>query len=130
MVDGPQQRQVSRARVVFGLIVMLVGGLLLLDRLDIGGVRLNVPIWPWFLIVLGLVRLNDSSHHNGECKSSRRTAAWLMFVGAWGLVNEYRLFGVHYKHTWPLLVIGAGVFVVWKALEPPSPPNAQRWQHD
>ena len=130
MVNGPQQRQVSQARVVFGLIVMLVGGLLFLDRLDIWGVRLNVPVWPWFLIVLGLVRLADRSRDGHECQSSRRTAAWLMFVGAWGLLNEYRLFGVHYTHTWPVLVIGAGVFVVWKALEPPSPPNPQRWQHD
>ena len=53
--------RVSQARVVFGLVVMLVGPLFLLDRLDWWGVRLNVPIWPWVLVVLGLVRLSDVS---------------------------------------------------------------------
>ena len=54
--EGPAR--VSQARVVFGLVVMLVGALLLLDRLDWWGVRWDVPLWPWILIVLGLARLS------------------------------------------------------------------------
>jgi hypothetical protein len=43
---------------------------------------------------------------------------WLMAIGAWGLVTEYRLLGVHYGRTWPLLVVITGVFVIWRALDP------------
>jgi LiaF transmembrane domain len=130
MAEQTEQRQVSQARVVFGLLIMLVGGLMLLDRLDWWGVRVNVPVWPWLLIVLGLVRLAGQSRDASGCTASRRTAMWLVFVGAWGLLNEYRLFGTHYGHSWPLLLIGAGVFVVWRALDPPPPRDPQRLHHD
>jgi hypothetical protein len=109
--------RISQARVVFGLVIMLVGALLLLDRLDWWGIRLNVPLWPWILIVLGAVRLTDRSADGRGCTRGRRSAVWLLFIGAWGLLNEYRLFGIHYGHSWPILVIGAGVLVVWRALD-------------
>jgi LiaF transmembrane domain len=111
------QPRVSQARVIFGLVVMLIGALLLLDRLEWWGVRLNVPFWPWALIVLGLVRLSGRSKDAKGCPRSRRTAVWLLFAGAWGLLNEYRVFGIHYDHSWPILVIGAGVLIVWRAMD-------------
>ena len=109
--------RISQARVVFGLVIMLVGALLLLDRLDWWGIRLNVPLWPWLLIVLGVVRLIDRSVDGRGCMRGRRSAVWLLFVGAWGLLNEYRLFGIDYGHSWPILVIGAGVLIVSRALD-------------
>ncbi len=123
-MDMPQQAgqlRVSKARVVFGLVVMLVGALLLLDRLDWWGVRLNVPVWPWLLIVLGLVRLSDGSTDARGCTRGRRSAVWLLFIGAWGLLNEYRLFGLHYGHSWPILLIGVGVLIVWRSMDERTP---------
>jgi hypothetical protein len=115
------QPRVGQARVVFGLVVMLIGTLLMLDRLDWWGVRLNVPLWPWFLIVLGLVRLTDLSTDARGGTRGRRSAVWLLFIGGWGLLNEYRLFGLHYGHTWPILLIGAGVLIVWRSMEKIAP---------
>lgn len=117
----PGQPRVGQARVVFGLVVMLIGTLLMLDRLDWWGVRLNVPLWPWFLIVLGLVRLTDLPADARGGTRGRRSAVWLLFIGAWGLVNEYRLFGLHYGHTWPILLIGAGVLMVWRSMDHIAP---------
>jgi hypothetical protein len=119
-MDMPGQTgrpRISQARVVFGLVVMIVGTLLLLDRLEWWGVRLNVPLWPWILVVLGLVRLSDRSTGARGCLRGHRSALWLLFVGAWGLLNEYRLFGIHYGHSWPILLIGAGVLIVWRAMD-------------
>ena len=107
----------NRARILFGLIVMLIGAMLLADRLDWTGFRLNVPLWPWLLILLGVARVGD---RGSEGRSLNRTGLWLMAVGAWGLVTEYRLLGVSYGRTWPLLVIIAGVFVMWRAMDPLS----------
>jgi hypothetical protein len=122
------RRQVSQARVVVGLIVMVVGGLMLVDRLEWWGFRMNVPIWAWFLVALGVARLADRSDDDQPCSKSRRLAAWFVFMGAWGLLNEYRIFGASYRHSWPLLLIGAGALVVWRALEPPS--RRRQLQHD
>ena len=83
-----------------------------------------MPLWPWFLIVLGLVRLTDQSTDARGGTRGRRSAAWLLFIGAWGLLNEYRLFGLHYGHTWPLLLIGAGVLMVVALDGPDHTPSA------
>lgn len=121
MPEQPGQPGISQARVVFGIIVMLVGTLLLLDRLDWWGVRLNVPLWPWLLIVLGVVRLADRSTDAKRCGRGRRSAVWLLFIGAWGLLNEYRLFGLHYGHSWPILLIGVGALIVWRSMDDTAP---------
>jgi hypothetical protein len=112
-----EERPVSHARVVFGLVVMLVGALLLLDQFDWWGVRWDVPLWPWILIALGLAKLSHRSSDASGRSRAGRSGAWLLFIGAWGLLNEYRLFGIHYGHSWPILVIGAGAMVVWRAVE-------------
>jgi hypothetical protein len=130
-MDMPEQvgrPRVSQARVVFGLIVMVVGSLMLVDRLDWWGFRMNVPIWAWLLIVLGVARLADQSGGDQDCTKSRRLAAWFVFMGAWGLLNEYQIFGAHPRQSWPLLLIGAGVFVVWGALQ--APRNPRQLKHD
>jgi len=117
------RRPISQARVVVGLIIMMIGSLMLADRLDWGGFRMNVPVWPWLLMVLGVVRLADQSGDNRECMKSRRIASWFVFMGAWGLLNEYQIFGAHPRNSWPLLLIGAGVLVVWGALDPQRTPG-------
>jgi hypothetical protein len=124
--EGTGARHASQPRVVFGLVVMLVGTLLLLDRLDWWGVRLNVPLWPWVLVVLGLARLSDRSMDANGHPRGRRAAAWLLLIGSWGLLNEYRLFGFHYGHSWPILLIGVGAMVVWRSLEPTTCVAARR----
>ncbi len=117
---------ISRAQVTFGLVVMLLGALMLADRFDWSGVHFNVPVWPFFLIFLGLARLGDRRIDRRGRVRVNRVGAWLMFVGGWGLVNEYRLFDVHYNHSWPLLVIGAGILVVWQSLDPQTCAAAPR----
>jgi hypothetical protein len=41
----------------------------------------------------------------------------LTAVGVWGLISEARLFGFDYSTSWPLLIIAAGMIMVWRAFE-------------
>jgi hypothetical protein len=116
----PGRPRVSQTKVVFGLVVMTIGLLLLLDRLSWWGFHWNVPLWPWILIVIGITRFADRSVDDRGRVRGRQSAVWLMFIGAWGLLNEYRLFGVHYGHSWPFLLIGVGALMVWRSLDPSS----------
>lgn len=34
------------------------------------------------------------------------------------MVSEFQLFGLDYSISWPLLVIGAGINMVWRSFEP------------
>jgi len=107
---------ISRARVVFGLMVILIGSVLLLDRLNWEGFRLNVPLWPCILVLLGLARIGER-RASGR-RGINRSAAWLIFLGAWGFINEYRLWGLTFQTSWPLLIVGAGAIMVWRAVAP------------
>jgi hypothetical protein len=100
---------------VFGLVVMVAGGVLLLDRLN-WGFRLNVPIWPVILLFLGLARISER-RASGRV-GLNRSSAWLIFLAGWGFINEYRLWGFTYETSWPLLIVGAGVMIVWRSVTP------------
>jgi hypothetical protein len=121
--DAPRVRL---SYVAFGLILLLLGVVLLDDRLEWIGFRFNVPIWTFILIALGLAKLGEGRVDAHGRWRPNRSGAWLLILGVWGLFNEYRLFGVHYLHSWPLLVIAAGTMVVWHALDPqPCTPTAR-----
>ena len=105
-------------KVVAGVILMIVGLSMLVDRLDLD-VRLSEHIWPLILIAMGVARLADTSASR-DCKSPR-SGAWLLYIGLWGLISEFHLFGLDYRTSWPLLVIGAGAGIVWRALDSPRP---------
>jgi hypothetical protein len=112
----------SRARVVFGLMVILFGAMAMLEPIGRWlGVRIDVHIWPFILMFLGLARIAEHSDDHGRRVS--RSAVWLILVGLWGLVNEYRIFGLDYAHSWPLLVICAGSMIVWHAVEESRHPS-------
>jgi hypothetical protein len=109
----------GKGQVVAGIILMIVGLSLLVDRLDLD-VRLSGHFWPFILIVMGVARLTDGG---AACDGQRhtRSGAWLLYLGLWGLVTEFHLFGLDYRTSWPLLVIGAGAGIVWRALDTPRP---------
>jgi cell wall-active antibiotic response 4TMS protein YvqF len=107
------------SRVVAGLIVMIVGLALLADRLD-AAVRFPGHFWPLILVVMGAARLADSAT-SAQGRRNIRSGAWLLFIGLWGLINEFHVFHFDYGSSWPLLVIGAGVGIVWRALDSPRP---------
>jgi hypothetical protein len=117
--QAARQPQPGTGKVVAGVIVMIVGLSLLVDRLD-WDVRLSGHFWPLILIVIGIARLADRSAACGA-RRSVRSGLWLVYVGLWGLINEFHLFGLNYGTSWPLLVIGAGVGMVWRALDEPRP---------
>ena len=100
-----------------GLIILAMGGMLLLDRLSAGHLR-----------DARVVALRADRHGRGAAWSNapgatgrergeRRSGVWLIVVGLWGLVNEWRLFGLSYGTSWPLLVMASGAMMVWRSLE-------------
>jgi hypothetical protein len=71
----------------------------------------------------GVRRLADPEWTEKGFRKSRGLVDGLHWV--LGLVSEYRWFGLHYGNSW-LLVIGAGVMMVWRT-EPakPAPPGTE-----
>jgi hypothetical protein len=115
--DNDHQR--NSGRVFFGLVIILIGLAMLGDRTGFYRLHLSGHYWPLILIVLGGMKMLDPGQTSGH-QRSRRGGLWLIYVGCWGLVNEFHLFGFDYGTSWPLLIIGAGIGIVWRAFENPD----------
>ena len=107
----------NSGRVVAGLVIVAIGVVMFLDRTGLAdiSVHLSGRFWPFIPIALGLARMSESPRRSGD-RRALRSGAWLLWVGAWGLVSEFHVLGLDYQTSWPLLVIGAGIGVVWRAV--------------
>jgi hypothetical protein len=109
------------------MVLMAAGALLLVDRLNLAAVRLSSELWPLFPIALGLVRIIDPGVRGDGTFCSRRSGVWMLLLGSWGLANEFHLYGLHYQNSWPLLIVLAGLNMVWRSVEaPPGPARQER----
>jgi cell wall-active antibiotic response 4TMS protein YvqF len=113
-------RPAQHGRIMLGMLMMSAGVLMLIERLGVADVRLTTPLWPLFPLTLGLLRIIDPPRRQNGPVRSRRSGFWLTVVGCWGLANEFHFRGLDYQNSWPLLVVFAGVTMVWGAAESTS----------
>jgi len=98
--------------IFFGVVVVAIGCLLLLDNLGIFRFRDIWQYWPVLLIVWGLSHLVDS----------RTPSGWIWggiiaLVGALFLLDNLDIFVFNFAVVWPVLLIAFGVSVLVGALE-------------
>ena len=125
MAKSHCQRGPNAGQIAVGLIVVAMGVALLVDRYFVADTRLIRSWWPLVPIVMGAVRLATAGA--GRCGvRRRRSGAWLVMIGVWAFVSEWQLFGFTFATSWPLLVIGAGVMMVWRSVELRSRPPVLR----
>jgi hypothetical protein len=109
--------EAHKGRVFAGLIIIAVGVMLLADRIGISGIHLSGRYWPLLLVAFGFVRLFDPPTRRNGARRSRWTGVWFIYLGFWGLVSEFHILGLDYNTSWPLLIVGAGLGIVWRAFE-------------
>lgn len=114
-------RPTHHGRIMFGILIMTFGVLMLVERLEIARVHLTSQFWPFFPLALGLVRFIDPPARRDGGPCSPRSAAWLIFIGLWGLANEFHFHGLDYHNSWPLVIVFAGINIVWRSIEEPAP---------
>src|SRR5215212_960394 len=96
----------GRGRIWTGILFLLIGGVALLKSF-----RYPIPDWlfNWqsLLIVIGLFI---------GIKHKFRGGAWfiMILVGAAFLLNDYVLLGDLDKQIWPIVLIGMGVFFIFR----------------
>jgi hypothetical protein len=103
-----EQRQRNVAGVVFGVIIMLLGATLFLDRTGVIDAFDYAPFWPVIIITIGLAKLSRR-----RCGGWRHGGWWVIF-GVVMLLNELHVLRV--RDAWPLLLVAFGVSMVWKEL--------------
>lgn len=105
--ENPHQ-QSGRSRLVLGIFLLALGGLMLAVNL---GYSLPEGWWRWFpvpLIAFGLWGLILPSRH-----LDRSGGVWLLATGIYCLIGIFGLFGLGWGSAWPIFVIAAGLsFIV------------------
>ena len=98
----------SATHLVFGIVVMLVGLVLLLDNMDIVNAGDFLRYWPVLLIAFGLLKIAQPQQ-----PSSRVWGVVLVFVGAIFLLGTFDIYVFRFRDLWPVLLLLAGGAILW-----------------
>jgi hypothetical protein len=93
-----------------GLALLALGTLFLLNNFDVIYVDHVGRYWPVILIAFGLVRLFES-----ESTLQRGKGIWWIFISSWLLISFNGFFGLGFHSSWPILIVGWGISMLWRA---------------
>jgi hypothetical protein len=100
----------SYGHLSIGIFLLIIGIALLLDKFDIFSVGSVWHYWPVLLIANGFGHLLNTQE-----TWKYRKAIWWLFIGSWLFICELHLFGLSYHNSWPILLIGIGIGMLWKS---------------
>lgn len=111
MKDNPHAKGIS-SQIVLGVLVIVMGLLFLLDNLDLIEIRRVISFWPAVFIIAGTVKLLDAQSRGGQL-----AGAGLLGAGVLLVLDRVGLIDFDLRILWPLLLIGAGAVLLYKAFE-------------
>jgi hypothetical protein len=92
-----------------GFVLVTIGVLMLVDRysvLDFGD--LIRRFWPLALILIGIPKLVR--------RATLWSGLWLITIGTWLQLIQFRFLGMTYGNSWPLLLIALGGGMIVRAM--------------
>lgn len=101
---------VDRGHMAFGGVLMALGLLFLMDRLEIVRHAVLGLFWPGLLVTWGFTRILWPSRPGREVGG-----LWIALVG--GLLMLDQLSIARLSESWPLIVIIAGLLMIFRALD-------------
>lgn len=104
MNDLSAQHRPRRSRLVVGIFLLVVGGLLLAVNLGYG---LPAGWWqylPWALVAIGALGLILPTRH-----MDRVGGVWMLATGLYFLTGIHNWWGLGWSGAWPIFVIAAGL---------------------
>lgn len=103
----------ERKRVVWGVILISVGVILLLNQMGLWGYFPDVTWWPAILFVIGAAQIFSADRPKAVASGLS-----FMLVGVWFFAVIHHWHGLTYRNGWPLLlVIFGGEMVLAGLLE-------------
>ena len=97
--------------IIVGGALLLLGILLLLPAVGIHTLDVSWRWWPVILIAVGVGQFAGA-----ENSRKRGEAVWTMFIGSWLLVSFLHAWGLTFGTSWPILLVGIGIRMIWKSL--------------
>ena len=100
-------------RVIAGVLFIALGAFLLLNKLNIIFFDWDWRYWPVIFVVIGIAKLSNAinAREFGD-------GIWWMFIGSWFFVSTNHVWGLDYGNSWPILIIGVGIKMIWRSVTP------------
>ena len=108
---GKERSSFSTAFV--GVLLIALGTLLFLDKMDVLEFGRLWRFWPVVLIGLGMSHILESSRENLK---SIGTGVMLVLVGVVFILTNFHMLGLTFRTSWPLLLLAVGIGIVVMAL--------------
>ena len=105
--------------VIWGLSLIALGSLFLVDRLGLVELPAIWQLWPLIFVVFAAIRLIDRRYGRAVCN---------LMLGAWFLACTFEWYGLTYYNSWPLLVVVAGTGMVIGALTGEDEKWKEKWR--
>lgn len=104
-------RHQRRDQLLWGLSLVAIGVLFLLDRLDAVDLPGLWQYWPVWVALIGVARLLPPT-------SPKRILGglWMICIAAWWTVSYQRLWGFSFQNSWPFFIIAWGLGLVLQPL--------------
>src|SRR5262245_50562282 len=102
------------ARLIFGLVVLVLGALWTLDNLNILESEPILRWWPALLVVLGLGKLTGLIPRRQPVAGTVFTIVGLILLG-----NEFEVLHLQIWKLWPLVMIAIGISLVTRSMRGP-----------
>lgn len=100
--------RVDRGPMIAGVVCIIVGTFLLLDKLGYLPIALVLHFWPSIFIIIGLIKMIDPP--------GRPVGVAFVAAGVFLQLHEMGFIRVSFWQLWPVFIIIAGVAMLWQAL--------------
>jgi hypothetical protein len=113
----PRLESVINPQVVIGAAIVLFGLVLTASNLGVAGFDTVLRFWPLAFSAFGAAILLQPG-----CAGGRRLFGIILVVaGIWQTANTAFHLGIYIDDYWPLLIVGAGLLIVWRSMRPVRP---------
>jgi membrane-associated HD superfamily phosphohydrolase len=101
------ERNRPMRRLVWGLFLIAIGSLFLLDHMGMLRVPNVGTLWPAIFIAIALIHVLEGRFGS---------ALTFLILGFWFFACEFGWYGFNYGNSWPLVMIAVGAGIVVRAL--------------
>eukprot|EP01133_Synstelium_polycarpum_P015886 gene15886-18879_t len=110
----PEQAYCRRTQLLWGVLLIAIGAIILLDRLDVIILHDYYALWHYWPVIMALFGLNKLL----APVSAKQVLSglWLIFFAAWWYVSYEELWNLSFYNSWPALLIAWGVGLVIEPL--------------
>ncbi len=110
----PEPAYCRRTQLLWGVLLIAIGAVILLDRLDVIYLHDYYALWHYWPLILVLFGLNKLL--TPVSAKQVLSGLWLIFFAAWWYVSYEELWNLSFYSSWPALLIAWGVGLVLEPL--------------